>query len=106
VNIRFEYLYRDAGNYKNWGETVFSNPNEIECSQLRELITNALIDKEYFVASKVGIADLHFPTWDSIEDHDWHEFHTVQSTVDCPTDEQGRTVEEFIEVLREASRSA
>lgn len=25
MNIRFEYLYRDHGNLKNWGEIVFSN---------------------------------------------------------------------------------
>ena len=26
MNLRMDYLYRDAGNYKNWGEVVFANP--------------------------------------------------------------------------------
>jgi len=29
MNVRFEYLYRDAGNFKNWGEIVFFNPLNI-----------------------------------------------------------------------------
>ena len=28
-NLKFEYLYRDAGNYKQYGSMVFDNPTRI-----------------------------------------------------------------------------
>jgi hypothetical protein len=36
-NIKFIYLYRDAGNYKNWGEVVFYNKNKLPKESVREL---------------------------------------------------------------------
>ncbi len=30
MNIAFEYLYRDAGNYKNWNTVVFSNRDAVD----------------------------------------------------------------------------
>ena len=26
-NVKFNYLYRDAGNYKKWAYVIFSNPD-------------------------------------------------------------------------------
>lgn len=61
MNVRFEYLYRDAGNFKNWGEVVFANPRNICADHVAAMAEKALrIDNLYFVASEVNVPDLHF----------------------------------------------
>ncbi len=100
MNIRMEYLYRDAGNYKNWGEVVFSNPTSIPIKRVEQLVGDALFERQYFIAHSAGLPDLHF-TECSIElDHDWHEFHGLAETEDPPNDSAGRGVEQLIECLQ------
>lgn len=103
MNVRFEYLYRDAGNFKNWGEIVFLNPRNINPALAAAMAEKVLIDHAYFVAAKAGVPDLHFAEHDEELDHDWHEVHAFHATEDVPNDPQGRDVEEFIESLRCAS---
>ena len=100
TNIRFEYLYRDAGNFKNWGALVFANPHNITAEAVTAYAENVLIDRTYFVASKACVPDLHFA--DPIEhlDHDWHEFHSFQPTDETPNDSENRDIEQFVEALR------
>jgi len=74
MNIRFEYLYRDAGNFKKWGDIVFSNPHNIDIHFATLIAEKVLIDKTYFVAIKAYIPDLHFIDYVAEIDHDWHEF--------------------------------
>lgn len=73
---RFEYLYRDAGNYKGrgwvvlWGEASAENERRI-----REV----LIEGSWFVAERVGVPTLYHLVRgdaepDEEEDHGWHEF--------------------------------
>lgn len=104
MNIRFEYLYRDGGNFKNWGEVVFLNPRHVSADIVMSMAKNALIDQAYFVANKAGVPDLHFREYDEQLDHGWHETHAFQSTDDAPNDPQSRNIEEFIESLRLASK--
>ena len=72
----FDYLYRDASNYKGygsvllWGEATPENEAAIRA---------ALIDGIYFEAERVGVSTLyHLVRGDSeadeLEDHAWHEF--------------------------------
>jgi len=100
MNVRFEYLYRDAGNFKNWGEVVFSNPRNINADVVAAMADKVLIDHAYFVASKASVPDLHFAQHIEELDHDWHEVCAFQPTDDAPNDPQGRDVEEFIESLQ------
>lgn len=104
MNVRFEYLYRDAGNFKNWGEVVFSNPRNINVDLIAAMAAKVLIDHVYFVVLKAGVPDLHFVEYDKELDHDWHEVNAFQPTDDAPNDPQGRDVEKFIESLQCASR--
>ena len=104
MNVRFEYLYRDAGNFKNWGEIVFSNPRNINADLIAAMTEKVLIDGAYFVASKAGVPDLHVETYDENLDHGWHELYSFQSTDEAPNDPQERNVEEFIESLQRASQ--
>lgn len=104
MNIRFEYLYRDAGNFKNWGELVFSNPSNINVDMLKSIAANMLIDQSYFIASKANVPDLHFKEYNmQLDHHCWHEIHTFVPTEEAPNDPLGRNIEEFIESLREGT---
>lgn len=50
MNICLTYLYRDAGNYKYWGEVVFSNPDGTDPATLETEARRHLIDGHWFVA--------------------------------------------------------
>ncbi len=79
-NIKFSYLYRDAGNYKNYGSVIFANPNNLSLEHLLELIRPKLIDGTWFHAKEWGLPDLHFDRWDEELDHGFHEFEGVEFT--------------------------
>lgn len=72
----FEYQYRDASNYKVWGEILLSGaPSQDDIVALRA----HLEDGEYFVAEQVGIPALYEELWDlsggpTSDDHALHEF--------------------------------
>lgn len=77
MNVRFEYLYRDAGNFKRWGEVVFSNASNIEQDTLAAISGAALpLDSIYFLPDQVGVPSLHFEERIEHLDHDWHEIHS------------------------------
>lgn len=100
MNIRMEYLYRDAANYKQWGRITFRNPRGLTAEDVTELVQSVLIDGEYFVAEKARIPVLYFTDRDSELDHEWHEFHSFESTMNMPDDSLSRSVEELVESLR------
>ncbi|SFS95730.1 hypothetical protein SAMN04487890_10784 [Mucilaginibacter polytrichastri] len=58
-NIQFNYLYRDAANYKKFGFQIFQNPDHISQEMLEGLIKTKLIDGEYFYANDWQISDLY-----------------------------------------------
>lgn len=105
MNVRFEYLYRDAGNFKRWGEVVFSNANNVDADSLTAIAEEALrMDHLYFVASEVDVPDLHFADYIEVLDHGWHEIHAFHFTDDAPNDAQTRDFEMFAESLLRASQ--
>jgi len=55
-NIRFNYLFRDADNYKLFGSEVFSNKERLPLSVIKGLIQSALIDRKFILSCQVGIA--------------------------------------------------
>ena len=72
----FEYLYRDASNYKAWGELLLSGiPSQSDIATLRACLESDL----YFVAEQVGIPAIYKELWDlsggrTSDDHALHEF--------------------------------
>lgn len=96
MNIRFEYEYRDAGNYKNCDEIVFANKNDLSVDTLNEEIQQALISKEFFVAEDVGIPPLYFDKYNPVLDHGWHYFRVLSETTDKPTDPENRDISDLI----------
>lgn len=73
----FEYLYRDAGNYKIWGSLLLSGAVTAE----EENAFRASLDSEaFFIAEELGIPPLNRELWNlsggpTEDDHGFHEFH-------------------------------
>lgn len=95
-NIKFNYIYRDAGNYKEFGTIIFSNPDQIETKQVESIIKKRLIDSEFFIANEWNIPTLHFEKWIEELDHELHEFESIESSYDNPNDKLNRTILDFI----------
>jgi hypothetical protein len=52
MNMRFEYLYRDGSNYKQWGEILFSGePSD----GLTQRLTRSLESTEFFIADQIRV---------------------------------------------------
>lgn len=79
AQIKLSYLYRDGSNYKNFGEVVFANSSQVELEEVRHTIVSNLIDGELFNAKKWGLPELFFDDT-TIDDHGWHEFHSIEVT--------------------------
>ncbi|CAN5328706.1 hypothetical protein BH09BAC6_BH09BAC6_15400 [soil metagenome] len=79
-NIKFSYLYRDSGNYKNYRSIIFENPAGIALSTLNEAIQSKLIDGTWFYAAEWGLPDLCSNTFNLETDPTWHEFESVEFT--------------------------
>jgi hypothetical protein len=60
MDIKFEYLYRDARNNKKRGEIIVSNIDNISNSIIERMIRNSLIDDDFFIASKSKLPRLEF----------------------------------------------
>ena len=89
MNMKFKYLYRDGSNYKQFNEVVFANLNNLTLKEIEEVIKENLIDSQWFVARDWGLTDLHFKeyAWDSEIDHSWHEFESIEETLELVTTE-------------------
>ena len=103
-NIKFVYLYRDAGNYKSRGEVIFSNPagltQNAAALELQRTLTDGL-----FIADQIRLPEvLTYLNGDlTPDDHCFHEFYSVEATTDAPSDRFGRSISEFLtEVTRES----
>lgn len=72
----FEYLYRDASNFKAYGQLVFDG----KVSHFdQERIKGKLICKELFIAEQIGVPTLYHELYKwsngvTRDDHCWHEF--------------------------------
>jgi len=107
VNIRMDYLYRDAGNYKTWSAVVVPNaPSPISSHEADAIARASLIDGGWFVAAAAGLPDLRGNEWDDELDHDWHELHGFAETDAVPDDQQGRDIRALLESLADGSVTA
>lgn len=97
MNISFEYLYRDAGNYKLYGTIVFKNENNVPLIFLHRAIEACLYQRIYFIPELLEIPRLKFRDYNEDLDHFWHEFDSISET-DFPHT-AGKTVSKFFELL-------
>lgn len=81
----FEYLYRDASNYKAWGRIMLSGAASM---QDYNCLISYLESSQFFVAELIGISPLYEELWElnggpNEDDHGWHEFVELRpATVD------------------------
>ena len=96
MNIKFCYLYRDGGNYKNFNEIVFSNPNSKNFREIEKLVRKKLIDGKWFYCKEWNVPDMHFKefAYDSEIDVDWHEFEAIEETTEGTS--QQNSIEDFL----------
>ena len=100
ANLSFQYLYRDASNYKQHGETIFSNRGHLSLDEIEKQIRACLHDGEFFIAQQVNIPECFFDVLHEEDDHPWHEFNLVEETCDPMFDpeppEHTRDITQFI----------
>ena len=110
-NVSFKYLYRDASNYKLYGEAVFTNHTFMPIDEIEKQIRSCLKDGEFFIARQVNIEERFFDVLHEDDDHPWHEFNLVEMTTEPAFDPENwnqhkhkRDITEFIAELEKAKR--
>ncbi|MDN5780478.1 MAG: hypothetical protein L0H23_00405 [Luteimonas sp.] len=101
----FEYLYRDAGNYKTHGRVLLAG----RATPADEATVRASLDDACFVAEQVGIAPLqpqHLRDCGSETgelDHGFHEFAALRAAEagDAGEEAARMTVVELVQRFRE-----
>lgn len=107
TNIRFVYLYRDAGNYKQHGEIILSNETRLAMEDVERQIHSVLSDGLFFIAQQVRVEERFFEVVDT-DDHPWHEFVRVEATDDPvfdPFPEKERDILAFLMELEQAHQT-
>lgn len=77
----FEYLYRDAGNYKTWCSVLLAG---LATTDDMDIVKASLDRGEFFIAEQIGVPAAHaradggkpVPNED---DHVWHEFSELRA---------------------------
>ncbi|MGC2421273.1 MAG: hypothetical protein WA405_06440 [Candidatus Acidiferrales bacterium] len=106
-NIKFRYLYRDAGNYKNWANVIFRNPDRLVLESVTKALQHTFLEECLFIAHQIRIPEAFlFAKGDATsDDHCFHEFDAVEITLDSPNDRHSRSITQFIaDVKKEANR--
>jgi hypothetical protein len=106
-NIRFAYMYRDASNYKQHGEAIFSNETHLPSDEIEKQIRSYLNEGEFFIARQVHLEERFFEVLYD-DDHPWHEFLGVDASDDPafdPDHEHKRDIAEFLLDLENAHRA-
>ena len=98
MNTRFNFMYRDASNYKYWGDVVFAGDID---DALSARLSRAFESTEFFIADQIGVREV-FPTDWPLEqdDHCWHTFVETEITNE-PADD-ARTISQFISDVERA----
>ena len=107
ANIKFNYLYRDAGNYKEFGNVIFSNPDLLTLHKLAMPLAETFSSERLFIAHQIRVPEVFLYTQGNAtsDDHCFHEFDCVEETLEGPNDRHFRSIVEFlVEIQCEAKR--
>ena len=89
----FEYMYRDADNFKAFGSVLLDGPiNEADKATVRSRLESG----EFFIAEQVGLSPLYAQLYQwsngpTESDHCWHEFVGFRESGES-TDEFSSTI--------------
>ena len=110
-NVSFQYMYRDASNYKQHGEVVFTNQAYMSMEEIENQIRACLQDGEFFIARQVHTEERFFDALYE-DDHPWHEYKCVETTTKPNFDPENwnehhhkRDIAEFIADFEKAQRA-
>lgn len=104
----FEYLYRDAGNYKAWGSVLLLGtalPDDADT------LRTCLEFGEFFVAEQVGIPVVYQELWalsggPNNDDHAYHQFSDLRlaTTEEMSTIEPWGKLPDLLQAFREVNK--
>ena len=103
----FDYLYRDAGNYKSWRSVLLEG-----CATSADIeAVKASLDRgEFFIAEQLGIPAAYAKPREgkntpTEEDHVWHEFSGLRpAQADERVGEPWGTIAELVMRFRSVTR--
>ena len=101
-SIKFNYLYRDAGNYKNYGFQVFKNPDNLPVSMIENKLAATFFEGLLFIANQIDLPELFHEDYPTIDDVSFHEYAGLEIIQDTG-DVSGRTIKEFVERIEQES---
>lgn len=101
-NIKFNYLYRDGGNFKVWGSEILTNPDSFHIGMIEERIRKSLIDGEFFDPIYWKVKRLKHEDYVPELDHTWNEFESIEITGMEPT--VNYSITEFLDAISHAPR--
>jgi len=101
MNVKLNYLYRDAGNYKSWGYLIFRNPEGLLINDIEHRLRQSFFQHDLFIASQIGVLEVFLFGTDNATEDDicFHEFDSVELTNDASNDQGNRTISEFLQVV-------
>ena len=97
-NIKFNYLYRDAGNYKSWGEIIFANSDNMLINEIEKRLKKAFDQEIYFIADQINVGSLFYEEIMD-DDHCYHEYYSIEFSEKETSDPLNRTIKIFIEQI-------
>jgi hypothetical protein len=101
MNVLFDYMYRDFGNWKMGGEVVFANPDGLVLDATEQRLRHACCENDNFNARQAGVPEVYFETTDIEFDQVYHELCALQATTKATTD--ARTLRQFVEEFEAAA---
>ena len=86
--LAFDYLYRDASNYKAFG-TVWLSGSLSEAERAK--LISCCDDGEFFIAEQIGVPALYGTLFEdgggpTEDDHAWHMIVEIREKVSLPED--------------------
>ena len=83
-NTRIDYMYRDAGNWKQYPEMPFIVAGALTDEEIDRL-RGTLVENDNFVAGQVGMDALQGQVTPGTDDHGYCEVEDITLTDDAPT---------------------
>jgi hypothetical protein len=100
MNTRFEYLYRDGSNYKQWSSVTFRGAPD---DALVQRLSAAVDSDDFLIAHQVRLPDLFFAGVPDADDHCFHQMAEVTAIEQPADDAFGRTIEDFVAEVERAA---
>ena len=105
--VKFNYLYRDAGNIKSWGELIFSNPDGLNLKEIDRQLRMKFIQEILFIAHQIDIPEVFLYTEQNLndDDHCFHEYDSVEIVEHFSSNTEIRSIKQFLKQIDFASTS-